>query len=911
MTRNSLTADEVFFAALERRGAERQAFLAQACAGNAALYAEVLSLLEAHRHAGDFLQRPAAASASTGLRLAAPPPWKAEDWVGRRIGPYRALRLLGTGGMGAVLLAERADEQFRKRVAIKLIRAGMATEEVLRRFRRERQVLAQLDHPNIARLIDGGPTDDGLPYLVMDYVDGLPIDRFCEQHQLGLADRLRLFQKVCAAVEHAHQRLVIHRDLKPGNILISADGEPKLLDFGIAKVLEAAPDTGLETTAPTQRLLTPRYASPEHLRGQPVSTTSDVYSLGVVLYELLTGKSPFAAGSDRLLSIEHAATAEEPTPPSAIVLAKRRAGDRNGPAAAHGGDLPAGAMGQDTRRLSRGLSGDLDNIILKALRKEPHRRYASVEALSQDIRRHLEGLPVSARPDTLRYRLAKFLRRNAIAAGWAALLGLGLLLAAIISTSMYFQAEAARREAVQQRAAADHVGLFLKEMLASIDPSYARGRDTSVIRQVVHDAAARIDAELAQLPQVAAELHLTLGNVYSAIAEYDQAERHLRRSLELRRTSSAVDPLTTADSAIALARLLRDRSRYEEAEPLFRESLRIRQAALGPRHPKVANALVSLGIHLEHIGKYDEAEASYRRALDIQEHAAEMDEIAISQTLGNLGVYLMYQNRQAEAREPLQRAVAMRRATVEPGHLSLAEPLRHLAAWHRRDRRYEQAETLLLEVLEIGRTHLPPDHPELLNTLANLAAVYQDMGDYDAAEPMYRETLALERRAHGDLHKDTATTANNLASLLRITGNKQEAAALFAEATDVYRQVLGADHYWTSIAANNHGATLVELGRFSEADPLLREALRIRRLHDAPDWQIAEVEVWIGACLTEQGAFAAAEAMLQRARAALEPRRPPSRSLRYAFDHLADLYDRWNRPDQAADYRARADAHRL
>ena len=400
--------------------------------------ADVERLLAAHDRAGDFIQAPAVA-----LAAALGP---AEEVVptGRRIGVYRIVREIGRGGMGTVYLAERADDAFTQQVAIKLIKRGMDTDQVLARFRAERQILASLDHPNIARLLDGGTTDDGLPYFVMEYIEGQPIDAYADAHRLSIPERLRLFQQVCGAVSYAHQHLIVHRDIKPVNILVTADGAPKLLDFGIAKVLQAEDDA--TATATGLRMLTPEYASPEQVEGRHATTVSDVYSLGVVLYELLTGRSPYRTRSRSPAEIAEAVCTTDPVRPSAAVAeaepslaGRRRSGLADDRAAATG-------LGS-TDRLRRRLRGDLDTIVLTALRKEPARRYQSVEQLSADIRRHLDGLPVRARSDTFRYRAGKFVRRNRGMVAAGALVGLSLVGGTIATAWQAREARAAQARA--------------------------------------------------------------------------------------------------------------------------------------------------------------------------------------------------------------------------------------------------------------------------------------------------------------------------------------------------------------------------------------------------------------------------------------------------------------------------------
>ena len=425
---------ELFQEALDRAPSQRDAFLAEACASDEALHREVLSLLASHAEAEGFLEGTALPTAS---------------WEGRRVGAYRILGEIGRGGMGTVYRAVRADvREFEKQVALKVVRGGHAAAELVSRFRGERQILSRLDHPNIARLLDGGATEEGEPYLVMEYVLGQPIDAFCEERRLSTAARITLFRAVCQAVQYAHQNLVVHRDIKPGNILVSADGIPKLLDFGIAKVLAADP-----TEAPTQTAfpaLTPDYASPEQVRAEPVTTASDVYSLGVVLYEILTGQRPYRVGTPVPAEIVRVVCEFEPEKPSTIVRRPRTTEATT--AAAHSGPPLPEPETEDPRlqKLAGELAGDLDTIVLKTLRKEPSRRYASAQELSDDLGRYLEGRPVLARPDTLTYRAAKFVRRHKTAAVAAGLIVLSLI-GGIVATAAQARVAEANREKAEQR----------------------------------------------------------------------------------------------------------------------------------------------------------------------------------------------------------------------------------------------------------------------------------------------------------------------------------------------------------------------------------------------------------------------------------------------------------------------------
>ncbi|MDQ2855595.1 MAG: protein kinase, partial [Acidobacteriota bacterium] len=445
MITNRQQFKELFHAAVDLAPADREAFLSTNCADNE-LRDEVLQLLSANDSAGDFIQQPALVD--IGL-VTEDETSRNAAVAGQQIGSYRIIRELGRGGMGAVYLAARADESFDKQVALKLIKRGMDSDAIIKRFVMERQILANLDHPNIARLIDGGTTKDGLPYFVLEYVEGLSITRYCDQHKLNTTERLKLFRQVCAAVQFAHQNLTVHRDLKPSNIIVTAEGTPKLLDFGIAKLLTG--DASAEATATIGRVLTPEYASPEELRGLPVTTSTDVYSLGVVLYELLSGHSPFHFESRSPEDVARMITGLPPPKPSVVITRVEATRPTNGNAAVQPTPEEISLRRDGSvERLRRRLAGDLDNILLKALRKEPERRYASVQEFSEDINRNLRGLPVTASPDTLGYRARKFTQRHKAAVLAAAIVLITLSSATAITT---WQARVARheRDKAQQR----------------------------------------------------------------------------------------------------------------------------------------------------------------------------------------------------------------------------------------------------------------------------------------------------------------------------------------------------------------------------------------------------------------------------------------------------------------------------
>jgi serine/threonine protein kinase len=523
----------VFNSALDLAPEQRPAYLAEACAGDDELRRRVDGLLASHENAGPFLRSPAVVDA--GLVASAEPTsvTEAEGRVGQRIGPYEIIRELGHGGMGTVFLAVRADDQYRKLVAIKLVNRGMDTDLILRRFIVERQILANLEHPNIASLLDGGSTQDGLPYFVMEYIEGQPITDYCDEQRFTIAQRLALFRQVCEALQYAHQNLVVHRDIKPGNILVTVEGVPKLLDFGIAKLLNPgwATETG-DATASMVRLLTPEYASPEQFRGLSITTATDVYSLGLVLYELLSGHHPYHLSSRQPEEIARLILEEEPEKPSAA--ATRGQGDA---------ETRRETNSQSEIRNPKSLRGDLDNIVLKALRKEPQRRYASVQEFSEDIRRHLAGLPVMATPDTLGYRAGKFVKRHKVGVMAAAVVVIALCTATVVTT---WQARVARRERAKAENRFNQVRKLANSLLFEYHDGIEKLPGSTPLREkMVKDALGYLDNLAAEnnddisLQSELAAAYFKVGEVQgapskSSLGDYAGGLESFKKSLAIR-----------------------------------------------------------------------------------------------------------------------------------------------------------------------------------------------------------------------------------------------------------------------------------------------------------------------------------------------------------------------------------------
>ena len=734
--------ESVCFEAMTRRGAERDAFVAAACDGDEELRREVEAQLVAMETDPDFLETPIARVSD----LRGP---DADGFVNRHLGPYRITRPLARGGMGEVYLATYETEDFRRTVAIKLIRQGFDSEDVVRRFRLERQILASLHHPNIAQLHGGGAAEDGSPYFVMEYVEGLPIDRYCEDHHLGIRERLALFLEVCAAVQHAHQNLVIHRDLKPSNILVTKEGVPKLLDFGIGKVLERADASTREAGTPTRlRALTPEYASPEQIRGEPVTTASDVYSLGVLLFLLLAGRRPFVEQSPD--DLERAVREHAPPRPSDVAPA-----------------------------FARQLAGDLDHIVLKALRKEPDWRYPLVTSLAEDIQRHLDGLPVKARADTLMYRSGKFLRRNRWPVTAAA-----ILFAALASTTVLTMRQS--RRVAQERDRALEVRSFLMEAFGATSPDRATGSAVTA-RQLLDAQIGRLDSVYGSRPELHAMMLEVLADGYDRLGLYDQAE------------------------------------------PIARASLTLRRATLGSAHPDVATSLNLLGWILHERGSAEEAERLLGEAVAIRRGAGRRYLVELSRSLNDLGVVVDRRGASEEAEALYREALRIRIDRLGEGHRAVGITANNLAAALYRQRRYDEAVPFAEQALRSMRATVGPDHQRAIIAQSNLAAMKLAAGELQSAEQEFRDLLERQRRLQGPTHPVTAHQMNALAMVLNQADRFEEAESAAREALAIRRDALGESHPDVAASLTTVGDALLGQRRHDEALTLYRQALDIRR----------------------------------------------------------------------------------
>ncbi|MBL8138666.1 MAG: serine/threonine protein kinase [Acidobacteria bacterium] len=786
-----------------------------------------------------------------------------------RLGPYKIVRMLGEGGMGAVYLAERDDDEFLQQVAIKVAR-GLLDPERVRQFRTERQILAWLEHPNIARLFDGGTTADGLPYLVMEHVEGQPIDAYCNQRRLDVAARLRLFLDVCDAVSHAHRSLIVHRDIKPSNIMVTDEGVPKLLDFGIARLaLEGAPDAAAAGAGP-QGMMTPYYASPEVVRGGQVTTAADVYALGVLLHELLTGTRPLRFRTMTSEEVERVVCHVDPRPPS---LAARDTDDQGPPPA------DRAAERQTTpEALAAQLAGDLDAIVARALHKAPAQRYASVEALAADIRAALEHRPVSARPQTWRYVVGRFVGRHRWATAAAVTAAVAVSAAAVLFSAQAARLAEERDRTARERDTARQVSRFLTDLFDVSNPDVTGSSAPVTAQELLKRGAERIDADLAGQPVVQARLLATMGMAYTSQGAYQASLALFQRALELRRATLGPDDLDTVASMDDMGEAYRELGRFDEAESMHREALAAKER-LGAPPASIAASLNNVGLTLSERGRFTEAEPLLRQALDMWRRHEGPTADVVASGLNNLADVVRQQGRVAEAVPLLEEAIAIRRQTVGATHPSLAIVVGHLGRVFSQQGDAARAEPLLREALNIRQHVYGVDHPDTVNTRSDLTSLLHDQGDLAGAEPFYRAAVSSLATRLGPTSPDYAVQVNNLATVLEDQRRFEEAERLYRESLAIRQRSDAPVPQSVARAQHNLARTLLAMGRIPESEELVRSALATRQAVFPPGhFETALSQVLLGKVLAARRRPADAAPLLAaaveslRADSALDPR---------------------------------------
>ena len=801
--------------ARDMRPDERQAFVKQQCHDDVAEISRVYELLKT-------IVRDSATDTNTPLMdESSEPDWQPSTLIGSRLGVYELTKLLGTGGMGAVFLAQRIDAEFQQQVAIKLVRSTMLSANIAARLRTERQILASLQHPNIAMLLDGGTAADGTPYLVMEYVDGLTIDAYCDREKLTVEQRLRMFLKVCSAVQCAHQSLIVHRDLKPTNILVNAEAQPKLLDFGIAKLL----DTQLQQrhanlTHHELRMLTPAHASPEQILGDAITTSSDIYVLGLLLYELLCGCKPFVFPRQyRLIDLEQIVCASKAIPPSNMVSRVDRE------SSGFMQDL-ARCRNVSTAKLKRVLKGDLDNIVMMAMRKEPTRRYVSVEQFSNDIKHWLDGLPVTATRDSWRYRASKFVRRYvwAIAGLSAAFVAVTVFIIAMMIQS--HETEKQRDALERERNRAEQVSSFLLDLFRYSDPTRERGNELKA-RELLDAGAKRIDAALDSQPALRATMLDTIGQVYGNMGLDKDAMVSLEKALKTRVDVYGDNNLEVAEVLMHLGEVRSSQGEDTEAINLLSRALSIQQHWLGSNALEQANTLRLLGKAVMNQGDFAVAEAHLLHALSLYDSHGQFSSLEKAMTLSALGELRSNQYRDAEAEMLFRAALDDTLPSLGPDHPQIMELKINLADSLESQGKYSEAQPIFEAALAEKRRTLGEDHPQTISALENYGSFLTRKGDYAQAQQVLDEVLKANIRLNGDQHAFVGYDRVNLGILYFMRGDYRHAEAQYRMALAIYAHSLPADHVYVAGAKMSLGRALVHEGKLDEAIAVLQDSVQL------------------------------------------------------------------------------------
>lgn len=855
----------VFHGAVDLPPAAQRQFVNDACDGDEDLVAAVLALFGEDARRTSILDHGVADVARQILTDTTFTPFT-------QIGRYAITQPIGEGGMGVVYLAERED--LGSRAAIKVLRDSWVSPARRERFASEQRTLAQLNHPAIARIYDADTLADGTPWFAMEYVEGVSLTEYCTRHDCTMEDRLGLFRQVCEAVQHAHRQLIVHRDLKPSNILITGSGAVKLLDFGIAKHLE---DVDADQTRTLLRLMTPAYAAPEQVRGEPASVQTDVYALGVILYELLAGRRPFDL-SDRT-----------PREAETIIL--------------HGvPERPSAASRTSPRRLSARSSSwaDMDVLCLTAMHKDLRRRYGSVEVLIRDLDHYQHGEPLEARGDSLPYRAGKFVRRN-----WRALSTAAVVAAVIIGLVGFYttRVTAARNAALAEAARTARIQRFMLDLFKGGERDAAPARDLRVVTLV--DRGVQEARSLVGEPAIQAELYHTLGTIYQKLGSYDEADSLLQSALDQRRTLFGERHADVAGSQIALGLLRIDQAKLEDAERLVQQAFESIRQTMSPEHPSYAQATAALGRVFRERGDYDQAVKLLDEAVRLYS-VSPSDRVDLAATMTALANTHFYAGR-FDASEALnQRVIQMDRGIYGDRHPNVADDLINLGAIHSSQGEHAEAERLYREALGIIEPWYGAEHPETASARTIVAQALLQQAHYEEATALLRQALATQERIYGPAHPRVAFVLNELGLIGLRRNELDEAQARLTRALEVYSTVYGGKHSRVGVAMANLGSVFLARGQFPRAERLFIDAIAVyTQLLPADHLNIGIARGKLGRALLRQNRYQEAERQLEAARQILTQKGSPTSSwLRTAREDLITVYDALKQPDKAQQYRA-------
>jgi serine/threonine protein kinase/tetratricopeptide (TPR) repeat protein len=852
---------------------EQRSFLESASAGDEGLAADVLALLQEDARGATLLDQPLAEVAHKVLDAEVPASLPFQE-----LGPYSIRAVLGEGGMGVVYLAERRD--LGSRVALKLLRDAWLSPARRERFAAEQRTLAQLNHPSIARLYDADTLSDGTPFFVMEYVEGLPLTEYCVKHQCSIERRLQLFRQVCEAVQYAHGNAVIHRDLKPSNILVKSDGTVRLLDFGIAKQLESL-DVPAQQTMTGLRLMTPAYAAPEQIRGQRVGIQSDVYSLGVILYELLSERLPFDLSNLAPAEAETVLLEHEPPKPSVAAQQKGSA--------------------SCAVSLSAAAWADLDVLCLTAMHKDPERRYRSVEALMRDVDNYLNREPLEARPDTVRYRLSKFVRRNR-----REVVAASAVLAVVIGMVIFFTVRLARARdaAVAEAARTQRIQRFMISVFQGGDEAAGPAADLKVVDMIgrgVRDAQA-----LSADPKVRAELLYNFGGIYQQLGQLDKADSLFQSALAQRRSLFGADSAEVAETLVALGLLRFDQSRLDEAEQLIRQGLEMSKRHLPSNHPVVAKAAISLGKVLGERGSHDQAIQVIEEEVRQQQSVPGTSPNELADSLSELAA-AQYRAGHYDIADPLyRRLLEMHRKLYGAQHPLVADDLHSLASIQSDLGYYGQAEQFARQALAITEAYYGKDNPRVADDLTSLGQALSYENKFDEAITVLERALAIKEHAYGPVHSSVADTLNEIGNVEYQRNQWDAAEASFRRVVDIYRAVYGDHHFKVGIALSNVASTYLDRKDYARAEQIYRDVVRRNtEALSADNVNTGIARIKLGRTLLRENHYAEAEVeSLAGYNILIKYPSPESSFIRAARKDLIADYEGMKQPEKAAKYRA-------
>ncbi len=864
---------ELFHAAADLPPCERLAYLRTACGGDEQLLGDVSALLEQDARGGSLLDRDLAEIAHDAVA------GTAEGASNKEFGRYQIVRVLGQGGMGTVYLAERED--LASQVAIKVLRDAWLSPARRERFVLEQRTLAQLNHPSIARLYDADTTPDGTPFFVMEYVEGEPLMEYCQSKRLSVVERLRLFHAIGEAVVYAHQQAVIHRDLKPTNILVKDDGSVRLLDFGIAKHLETL-GQAVEQTMTGLRLMTPAYASPEQIRGEQVGVQTDVYSLGVILYQILTEKLPFELANRTPAEVEKIVTEQEPPKPSTATQQLS----------------PSAAVVHGFESLSKSARADLDVLCLTALHKDMRRRYASVEALLRDVDHFLKQEPLEAHADTSRYRIGKFVARNCTAVA-ATTAGVALVAGLVIFFTV--RLTYARNAAVAEAARTQRVQSFMVNLFRGGDEAAGPSDDLRVVTLL--DRGVQEAQSLGNDPEVQAELYGSLGVIYQKLGNFDRADDLLANSLDERRRIYGPDNRFVAESMTATALLRSNQAKLEEAEKFAREGLAMSQRHLPVNHPQVARATFALGKVLEDRGQYAASFSVLEEAVRLQSGSGGVA-ADLAASLSELANSHFYAGHYDISQSLNERALAINRKLHGERHPLIADTLINLGAIQFQKGNYVECEKFNREALDVTRAWYGNSHPETADAMTILGQSLTYQKRFDEASELLKQSLAILEKVYGPMHPRVAFALNELGNVAVRQLKLDEAEGDFARAESIYRKVYPNGHYLIGLMEVNVAGVYVERKQFERAEALYRDAFKVyANFLPADHLNFGIGRVKLGRALLGEKRYADALTETQAGYAILVKKASPANPwLINAKQDLGAEYSALHQPELAAKY---------